>query len=97
MSMSIEELDATVRAFYEGRGETVCSIQTCAIMNLPNLLTLAKASSGHLESGTTDTPLTMQPPCTAQLTPAQFKENPDAWLLVDKILSDAQYPQTKCK
>ena len=23
MSMSIEELDATVRAFYEGRGETV--------------------------------------------------------------------------
>ena len=26
MSMSIEELDATVRAFYEGRGETVCSL-----------------------------------------------------------------------
>ena len=25
MSMSIEELDATVRAFYEGRGDTVCS------------------------------------------------------------------------
>jgi hypothetical protein len=24
MSLSIEELDATVRAFYEGRGETVC-------------------------------------------------------------------------
>jgi hypothetical protein len=23
MSLSIEELDATVRAFYEGRGETV--------------------------------------------------------------------------
>lgn len=23
MSMSIEELDATVRAFYEGRGDTV--------------------------------------------------------------------------
>ncbi|EAT87494.2 hypothetical protein SNOG_05103 [Parastagonospora nodorum SN15] len=46
MSLSIEELDATVRAFYEGRGET-------------------------------------------------FKENPDAWLLVDKILQDAQYPQTK--
>lgn len=27
----------------------------------------------------------------------QFKENPDAWLLVDKILQDAQYPQTKCE
>ncbi|KAF2759610.1 hypothetical protein EJ05DRAFT_303808 [Pseudovirgaria hyperparasitica] len=25
----------------------------------------------------------------------QFKENPDAWLLVDKILSEAQYEQTK--
>lgn len=25
MSMSIEELDATVRAFYEGRGDTVCA------------------------------------------------------------------------
>ncbi|KAH0271448.1 hypothetical protein KCU71_g18736, partial [Aureobasidium melanogenum] len=24
-----------------------------------------------------------------------FKENPDAWLMVDKILQDAQYPQTK--
>ncbi|KAL9065314.1 MAG: hypothetical protein Q9157_007516 [Trypethelium eluteriae] len=46
MSMSIDELDATVRAFYEGRGDT-------------------------------------------------FKENPDAWLLVDKILQDAAYPQTK--
>lgn len=26
MSLSIEELDATVRAFYEGRGDTVCSV-----------------------------------------------------------------------
>lgn len=32
----------------------------------------------------------------ARLTLLQFKENPDAWLLVDKILQDAQYPQTKC-
>ncbi|KAJ4365313.1 Karyopherin transporter [Neocucurbitaria cava] len=56
MSLSIEELDATVRAFYEGRGDTQKQ---------------------------------------AQATLNQFKENPDAWLLVDKILSDAQYPQTK--
>ncbi|ORY12240.1 CRM1 C terminal-domain-containing protein [Clohesyomyces aquaticus] len=56
MSLSIEELDATVRAFYEGRGETQKQ---------------------------------------AQATLNQFKENPDAWLLVDKILQDAQYPQTK--
>ncbi|KAL1623050.1 Karyopherin transporter [Diplodia seriata] len=50
MSMSIEELDATVRAFYEGRGDTQKQAQ--ASLN-------------------------------------QFKENPDAWLLVDKILQDA--------
>jgi exportin-1 len=56
MSLSIEDLDATVRAFYEGRGEQQKQ---------------------------------------AQATLNQFKENPDAWLLVDKILSDAQYPQTK--
>ncbi|KAK8180571.1 CRM1 C terminal-domain-containing protein [Phyllosticta capitalensis] len=57
MSMpTIEELDATVRAFYEGRGDTQKQ---------------------------------------AQLSLNQFKENPDAWLLVDKILQDAAYPQTK--
>lgn len=36
-------------------------------------------------------------PLAARLTRRQFKENPDAWLLVDKILQDAQYPQTKCE
>ncbi|CAK4010226.1 probable nuclear transport receptor CRM1 MSN5 (importin beta superfamily) [Lecanosticta acicola] len=56
MSMSIEELDATVRAFYEGRGDQ------------------QKAAQASLN---------------------QFKENPDAWLMVDKILQEAQYPQTK--
>ncbi|KAI9796871.1 MAG: Karyopherin transporter [Piccolia ochrophora] len=56
MSMSIEELDKTVRSFYEDRGETQKQ---------------------------------------AQATLNQFKENPDAWLLVDKILQDASYPQTK--
>lgn len=33
---------------------------------------------------------------TDPLSP-QFKENADAWLLVDKILEHASYPQTKCK
>jgi len=56
MAMSIEELDVTVRSFYEGRGEQQKQ---------------------------------------AQATLNQFKENPDAWLMVDKILADAQYPQTK--
>jgi exportin-1 len=56
MSMSIEELDATVRAFYEGRGDQ------------------QKQAQSRLN---------------------QFKENPDAWLMVDKILQEAQYPQTK--
>lgn len=56
MSVTIEELDTTVRAFYEGRGEQQKNAQTA--LN-------------------------------------QFKENPDAWLMVDKILESAQYPQTK--
>ncbi|KAF2720791.1 hypothetical protein K431DRAFT_225744 [Polychaeton citri CBS 116435] len=56
MATTIAELDNTVRAFYEGRGEQQKQAQTA--LN-------------------------------------QFKENPDAWLMVDKILQDAQYPQTK--
>ncbi|KAK3344026.1 CRM1 C terminal-domain-containing protein [Lasiosphaeria hispida] len=56
MPVSIEELDATVRAFYEGRGET------------------QKAAQAALN---------------------QFKEDPDAWLMVDDILSRATYEQTK--
>ncbi|KAJ0279761.1 hypothetical protein COL922a_004033 [Colletotrichum nupharicola] len=32
----------------------------------------------------------------AQAALNQFKEDQDAWLLVDKILSEATYPQTKC-
>ncbi|KAJ4306891.1 Karyopherin transporter [Collariella sp. IMI 366227] len=48
MPVSIEELDATVRAFYEGRGEQ------------------QKAAQAALN---------------------QFKEDPDAWLMVDDILS----------
>ncbi|KAI0556156.1 CRM1 C terminal-domain-containing protein [Xylaria curta] len=31
----------------------------------------------------------------AQTALNQFKEDPDAWLLVDKILSDSKHPQTK--
>ena len=27
---------------------------------------------------------------------AQFKEDPDAWLMVDEILSKATHDQTKC-
>ncbi|KAG9691024.1 hypothetical protein KCU76_g7730, partial [Aureobasidium melanogenum] len=56
MASSIQELDATVQAFYSGHGEQQKQ---------------------------------------AQATLNQFKENPDAWLMVDKILQDAQYPQTK--
>jgi len=56
MATTIPELDATVRAFYEGRGDQ------------------QRAAQASLN---------------------QFKENPDAWLMVDKILQEAQYPQTK--
>jgi exportin-1 len=57
MAPTIQELDTTVRAFYESRGEQ------------------QKA---------------------AQLALNQFREDPDAWMLVDKILQEAEYPQTKC-
>jgi len=33
----------------------------------------------------------------AEATLNQFKENQDSWLLVDKILQEANYSQTKCK
>ncbi|KAF2745634.1 hypothetical protein M011DRAFT_469294 [Sporormia fimetaria CBS 119925] len=56
MSLTIPELDNTVKAFYEG--------------------------SGNVRK-------------EAQATLNQFKESPDAWLLVDKILQEAQYPHTK--
>jgi hypothetical protein len=54
----------------------------------------AKNCASHAQPGRIPRPRTLHP---ALLTLAQFKENPDAWLLVDKILQDAQYPQTKCK
>ncbi|KAF2863968.1 hypothetical protein K470DRAFT_48733 [Piedraia hortae CBS 480.64] len=56
MTSNVEQLDETVRAFYEGRGQSQKE---------------------------------------AQRALNQFKENPDSWLLVDKILQDAKYPQTK--
>jgi len=56
MATTVEELDKTVRAFYESRGE---------------------------------------PQKQAQNAMNQFKENPDSWLMVDKILQEASYPQTK--
>jgi len=56
MSVSVAELDATVRAFQEGKGET-------------------------------------QKQAGAKLT--DFKSNPDAWLMVDKILQEATYIPTK--
>lgn len=60
MSMSIEELDATVRAFYEGRGDTVCShTALCSrqdAIGANNTFFAAKASAGDAEPGTLDLP-----------------------------------------
>ncbi len=55
MSMSIEELDKTVRTFYEGRGDVV-SIQTCFISarsygRADVVSSVAKASAADDESG----------------------------------------------
>ena len=56
MSISISELDSTVRSFYEGKGD-------------------------------------VQKQAQQKLT--EFKSNPDAWLMVDKILQEATYLPTK--
>lgn len=56
MSVSVQELDATVRAFQEGKGET------------------QKQAQQKLN---------------------EFKSNPDAWLMVDRILQEATYMPTK--
>ena len=56
MSITVSELDGTVRAFQEGKGE-------------------AQKNAG------------------TKLT--EFKSNPDAWLMIDKILSESTYIPTK--
>lgn len=54
----------------------------------------AKASTEHTQSSNINTYL-VSGTVVADIF-YQFKENPDAWLLVDKILQKASYPQTKC-
>lgn len=54
----------------------------------------AKASAEHSQPSNTQ-PLSVFDTILADIL-FQFKENPDAWLLVDKILQEASYPQTKC-
>lgn len=75
-AISMDELDAMVRAFYEGRGEQQKQAQA-ALNQVCSIASLSVSYHRHAD------------------TVAQFKENPDAWLLVDKILQEAQYPQTK--
>src|ERR1700761_23713 len=56
MSVTVNELDATVRAFQEGHGD------------------VQKQAQQKLN---------------------EFKSNPDAWLMVDRILQEASYVPTK--
>lgn len=105
MAISIEELDALVRAFYEGRGEQV-GLTPIPISTWPSSLAIAdrgvipiaKGCPGRSEPG--ELALRHSHPAGPySLTfgsPPQFKEDPDAWLMVDDILSKANYPQTKC-
>ncbi len=98
---SVEELDTVVRAFYESRGDGVCTslaamCHKCLLILTDLYSTVAKASASSNEPGI------FRPYCVP-IDPdrtygnIQFKENPDAWLLVDKILQEATYPQTKCQ
>ena len=60
-------------------------------------LRTAKSCPGHSQPGTLPSQ-TRPPPLDLRdtNTASKFKEDPDAWLLVDKILQEATYPQTKC-
>lgn len=66
MSLSIEELDATVRAFYEGRGETV------SIQQSQNLLRTASANTNTrtAKAGADDAEPSTPPVPDPALTPA---------------------------
>jgi len=98
---SVEELDAVVRAFYESRGDGVCTslaamCHKCLLILTDLYPTIAKASASSNEPGIFRlccVPIGLDP----TYDDLQFKENPDAWLLVDKILQEATYPQTKCQ
>ena len=101
MPVSIEELDATVRAFYEGRGEQVkydsCRTAVRAVVLTTDLSETAKSCPSRPEPGTSPITAPVELP-RALLANCllQFKEDPDAWLMVDDILSRATYEQTKC-
>ena len=53
MSLSVEELDATVRSFYDGRGEVVCDTIHLLLWRfmIADLL-IAKASPAGSQPGT---------------------------------------------
>ena len=99
MSLSVEELDQTVKSFYEGRGEVVRTSANAKgkIMNKESNESYSK--SRHRTPSTRYSKVAPNSQharlAIADVAP-QFKENPDAWLLVDKILQEASYPQTKC-
>jgi len=100
MPVSIEELDATVRAFYEGRGEQVTLVRDSRRRNTSTddrPLRIAKSCPSRTQPGTSrDHRLSRNTPPLPTNCVLQFKEDPDAWLMVDDILSRATYEQTKC-
>lgn len=94
MSMSIAELDTIVRTFYEGRGEAVSFWHP----SLPYLATNIAVFLQHKQAQTAlnQVSRTLLQDLLPHAHILQFRENPDSWLLVDKILQDATHPQTKC-
>ena len=66
------------------------------LMLTTRVIVIAKSCPSRSEPGTST--ITDPPNCAAILTnrSLQFKEDPDAWLMVDDILSRATYEQTKC-
>jgi len=94
MSLSIEELDATVNAFYNGKGEAVSetSSHVRKILEADYHLSKSKPRPPSIRYAIRSTEI----PKNRKLKRDQFKENPDSWLIVDKILSEATNAQSKC-
>lgn len=110
MAITIPELDNLVRSFYEGRGDQVGSSRrvpsqpaggsgsmTCSqcrdecSKSKPKLPLIRYVRAFPTAPGSRTW---LQRVFTALVQ--QFKEDQDSWLLVDKILAEATYPQTKC-
>lgn len=112
MSISVQELDNTVRALFEGKGEivgpAVCHLDDLYILGVsqaPSWVERLTRLCTHLAKPSPTDFDRSKRACRFELdinfelthfVVVQFKQNPDAWVTVGNILQEASYLQTKC-